>query len=137
MDTIARRLGYFQELGISLAIDDIGTGYSSLSNLKLLSIDVLKIDQSFIRDIEIDANDAAITRAVVQLGRSLDMIVVAEGVETKEQLEFLRLEGCHQTQGFLHSPALSGHELAAWAETNFTFDHLDFTEARSSDVAHK
>lgn len=137
METIARRLSYFQELGVGLAIDDFGTGYSSLSNLKQLSIDVLKIDQSFIRDIEIDANDAAITRAVVQLGRSLDMIVVAEGVETNEQLDFLRLEGCHQTQGFLHSPALSGPELAAWAETNSSFDNLDLKLATASEVTHK
>jgi diguanylate cyclase (GGDEF)-like protein len=114
METIGRRLGYFQEMGISLAIDDIGTGYSSLSNLKLLSVDVLKIDQSFIRDIEIDANDAAITRAIVQLGRSLDLIVVAEGVEFKAQEVFLQLQGCHQSQGFLHSRALSGPELADW-----------------------
>ena len=137
MDSIARRLGCFQEIGVSLAIDDIGTGYSSLSNLKLLSVDVLKIDRSFIRDIEIDANDAAITRAVVQLGRSLDLTVVAEGVETSEQADFLRLQGCHQSQGYLHSPALSGPELAAWIETHDFLDDFKTPSINPSVFARK
>lgn len=113
-EAIARRLGRFRELGVRLAIDDIGTGHSSLANLKQLSVDVLKIDRSFVRDIEVDADDAAITRAIVQLGRSLDLTVVAEGVETAGQADFLSRQGCRQAQGFLYSPALDAGALVDW-----------------------
>jgi diguanylate cyclase (GGDEF)-like protein len=114
VDTIACRLRGFRDLGVRLAIDDIGTGYSSLANLKRLSVDALKIDKSFVRDIEIDADDAAITKAIIQLGSSLDLTVVAEGVETPGQAEFLRRQGCRQAQGFLYSAALDAPSLAAW-----------------------
>lgn len=113
-EAIARRLGRFRELGVRLAIDDIGTGHSSLANLKRLSVDVLKIDRSFVRDIEVDADDAAITKAIIQLGRSLDLTVVAEGVETAGQVDFLCRQGCRQAQGFLYSPALEAQALADW-----------------------
>ncbi|MFT5218440.1 MAG: diguanylate cyclase (GGDEF)-like protein [Planctomycetota bacterium] len=113
-DIIADRFELFRDLGISLAIDDIGTGYSSLSNLKRLPVDVLKIDRSFVQDLEVDKDDAAITKAIIQLGLSLDLTVVAEGVETSGQLKFLYEHGCHQSQGYIHSQPLAAPALADW-----------------------
>lgn len=98
-------------MGISLAVDDFGTGYSSLSYLKRLPIDCVKIDYSFMKGIPEDSDDVAITRAVIAMGHALDLKVVAEGVETQEQLVFLRNEGCDEFQGFLCSMALPEEEV--------------------------
>jgi diguanylate cyclase (GGDEF)-like protein/PAS domain S-box-containing protein len=104
-------LNSLRTMGVSFAIDDFGTGHSSLSYLKQLPVQKLKIDRSFIQDIPHDSNDMAITSAIVALGHRLQMSIVAEGVDTKEQLEFLVNEGCEEAQGYLFSQPLPAEEL--------------------------
>ncbi|MCG8694645.1 MAG: EAL domain-containing protein [Minwuiales bacterium] len=96
-------LNGLKEVGVSLAIDDFGTGFSSLNRLKEFPVDRLKIDQSFVRDITTDLDDAAINSAVIRIGHSLSIKVIAEGVETLEQLEFLAEQGCDEMQGYYFS----------------------------------
>ncbi len=103
LDTIKKMEG-LKKLGIELSIDDFGTGYSSLAYLKKMPLDVLKIDQSFVRDIEHDANDAAIVDTIISMARHLDLQVVAEGVETNFELAFLEEKGCELYQGYYFSP---------------------------------
>lgn len=100
-ETAIGTLRELKAMGIKISIDDFGSGYSSLSYLKHLPIDVLKIDQSFVRDMTSDAKDAAIVMAIIQLAHSLQLLVKAEGVETEEQLRFLRLLRCDEMQGYL------------------------------------
>ena len=109
-----RTIGLLNELyamGLNLAIDDFGTGYSSLSALQQFPIGTLKIDQSFVRDVAVDSDDAAIVRTIIDMGRSLDLEVIAEGVEASEQLEFLRKHGCYYAQGRLFGDAMEAGKL--------------------------
>lgn len=115
-------LSLFREMGIQVHVDDFGTGYSSLSYLKLFPIDVLKIDRSFIRDISTDPNDAIISAAIIGLAHNLGMEVVAEGVETKEQLEFLREKNCDIVQGFYFAKPMPADGFVQW------FNNADFSK---------
>jgi diguanylate cyclase (GGDEF)-like protein len=114
--TIAK-LKELQNMGISLSIDDFGTGYSSLSYLKLFPIDNLKIDRSFVFSITTDSTDVAISASVVLLAHSMDLKVVAEGVETEEQLQVLREQGCDYVQGFLFSRPIAAEEFVPFFDT--------------------
>lgn len=100
LEAVANDLQQLLDMGVHVSIDDFGTGYSSLSYVKRFPVDRLKIDQSFIRNLSNDPNDAAIVRAIITLGHSLDLEIVAEGVETAEQLARLRAEGCDEVQGY-------------------------------------
>ncbi len=112
-----RVLDAIQNRGIRLAIDDFGTGYSSMSLMKQFPIDTIKIDRSFVRDLPHDSEDQAIAQAIISMGKALGMTVIAEGVETVEQQEFLRSHACDEMQGFLFSKPLPPRELAELLRT--------------------
>ncbi|PQZ88032.1 MULTISPECIES: bifunctional diguanylate cyclase/phosphodiesterase [Pseudomonas] len=114
ISTAAQHLLSLRRSGALIAIDDFGTGYSSLSYLKSLPLDKIKIDKSFVQDLLDDDDDATIVRAIIQLGKSLGMQVIAEGVETAEQEAYIISEGCHEGQGYYYSKPLQARELAAF-----------------------
>jgi EAL domain-containing protein (putative c-di-GMP-specific phosphodiesterase class I) len=111
----SRTLAAIKSLGVQISMDDFGRGYSSLSALRRLPIDELKIDQSFVRDIVTDSDDAAIIATIIAMGHSLNLRVVAEGVEEDAQLAFLRGQGCHLVQGYLMSRPLTVNEFTTYA----------------------
>ncbi|NMY46272.1 GGDEF and EAL domain-containing protein [Pseudomonas sp. WS 5027] len=114
-DTVAT-LRQIKQMGVRLAIDDFGTGYSSLSYLRRFPVDVLKIDQSFIRGMGQSPQDMQLIGAIISLGKSLDLTVIAEGVETVEQLEFLQARNCEEGQGYLFSKAVAAEDFALLLE---------------------
>ena len=107
-----------KKMGIKLAVDDFGTGYSSLSYLQRFPIDVLKIDQSFVQNIESAKDDGIIVSAIISMGNSLKLKVVAEGVETSSQLAFLKARHCEEGQGYFFSHPLTPDEFAKMLLTN-------------------
>jgi len=111
-DSSASVLQALKTMGVQLALDDFGTGYSSLSYLKRFPIDVLKVDQSFVRDISTNSSDAAIIEAIISMGKSLKQRVIAEGIETQEQLTFLRAHHCDEGQGYYFSPPVVAEQFA-------------------------
>ena len=128
------------ELGVGLAIDDFGTGYSSLSYLKHFPVDTVKIDKSFVSDVTVNLNDAAITSAIIAMGHALDLRVVGEGVETAEQAEVLRIQGCDLIQGFWVSRPIPAHAFGAYLREAATAPHrliLPPPEARRKRQARR
>lgn len=116
MNRAVALLGELRRMGLHISVDDFGTGYSSLTYLKRLPVNSIKIDRSFVRDITHDPDDAAITNTIILMGHNLGLRVVAEGVETTEQLEFLRQHGCDEIQGFLISEPRPASEVRAMIE---------------------
>lgn len=117
MEDISAAAGHLNSLkkaGVQIAIDDFGTGYSSLSYLRGLPLDKIKIDRSFVQDVLIDEDDATIVRAIIQLGRSLNMQVIAEGVESAEQEAYIIAQGCNEGQGYYYSRPLSATAFTDW-----------------------
>lgn len=117
VESSASAIEALKAMGVKLAIDDFGMGYSSLSCLKRFPIGTLKIDQSFVRDIATDADDATIVSAVIGMGRNLNLRVIAEGVETHAQIAFLRTHHCDEGQGFHFSHPLSAEDFALLLDT--------------------
>ena len=113
-EQVLETLRRFKALGVCLSIDDFGTGYSSLAYLKRFAVDKLKIDQSFVRDIVSDPDDAAIVRAIISMARSLKLKVIAEGVETAELASILNLYHCHEAQGYHYARPMAADALAQW-----------------------
>jgi diguanylate cyclase (GGDEF)-like protein len=113
-EAVAQDLHQLRSLGVRISIDDFGTGYSSLTYVKRFPVDRLKIDQCFIRNLVNDPNDAVIIRTIVSLGHSLELDVVAEGVETREQMQLLRFEGCFEMQGYYFAKPMPASELIAF-----------------------
>jgi diguanylate cyclase (GGDEF)-like protein/PAS domain S-box-containing protein len=113
VEAAIRIMGELKRMGVKLSIDDFGTGYSSLSYLRRFPVDVLKIDRSFVRDIDGSEDGAAMVGAIIELARGLRMRVIAEGVETEAELDYLKLRGCDEVQGHVYAEAVSGADVEA------------------------
>jgi EAL domain-containing protein (putative c-di-GMP-specific phosphodiesterase class I) len=111
-----KMLASLKSMGIRIAVDDFGTGYSSLSTLKQFPIDTLKIDRSFIRDLATDVEDRSLTEAIISMGKALKLHLVAEGVETAVQEDFLRQHGCHAMQGYHFSRPIVAAEFETFVK---------------------
>ncbi|WP_213807281.1 EAL domain-containing protein [Granulicella sp. dw_53] len=122
VDEVIAKMSELKTLGVTFSLDDFGTGYSSLSYLRHLPLDQLKIDRTFTAHLLTDEKYASIARTIIVLGRSLNLSVIAEGVETKAQRAFLMAEGCHLYQGFLYGPAVPASELEKYVAASY--DHL-------------
>ena len=123
MERTTHILRQLKLLGVSVAMDDFGTGYSSLSTLRAFPFDKIKLDRSFMSELEGSQQSRAIIRAVLALGESLEIPVLAEGVETKSQLDFLRTQGCDEVQGYLLGrPSRDGHSTTD-AQADLTAGH--------------
>jgi EAL domain-containing protein (putative c-di-GMP-specific phosphodiesterase class I) len=112
VDDTLRILTGLRALGVRIAVDDFGTGYTSLATLRRFPLDTIKIDRSFIRDIVGTSEDTGLTDAIIAMGKSLSLTVVAQGVETREQAEFLRIHACDEIQGFYFNKPLPPDEFA-------------------------
>jgi EAL domain-containing protein (putative c-di-GMP-specific phosphodiesterase class I) len=129
-------MAQLKRLGVGIALDDFGTGYSSLSHLARLRPDIIKIDRSFVSPKHANDDDNTLLEAIVSLGRKLNTTVLAEGIETPQQLHHLRHLGCHIGQGYLFSPAVPGDELEYmidrgvenWVESLITQPRLGFDD---------
>jgi len=116
----ARRLAAIKQMGVRLAIDDFGVGYLSLAQIKRFPIDTLKVDRSFIRDLGKNAEQRSITEAIIAMGKTLSLTVVAEGVETSEQQAFLREHACDAMQGYYFSKPVTQGEFTAFLREHGT-----------------
>ena len=114
VEATVQTLTRLKDLGMKIAVDDFGTGYSSLSYLKKFPIDTLKIDRAFVSDIDTGSYDRSICAAIIALAKSLDLKVIAEGIETEEQLQHLRFLGCDEIQGFFFAKPMPGDQVTAF-----------------------
>jgi EAL domain-containing protein (putative c-di-GMP-specific phosphodiesterase class I) len=132
VDKAMKTLTALRYMGVRLAIDDFGTGYSSLSQLKRFPVNTIKVDRSFVRDLDSNSDDRGIAQAIIAMGRSLNLTVVAEGVETKGQLEFLRQNNCDEFQGFYFSKAVPADEFAALLRSHPTGGDPDHEQPKAA-----